>query len=144
MCHINEANDSEFYAVDKLKLSEFPQISFCTMIRTKNGIYKPDKSRSRVEVRVNAGDSYDSTAYKACASLGMDKHDNCILLRLSGAVIPKKGIQSEDWTIGNYVESTFSGKSRPTLGVFAQYESVSESLHICNNNLVEMITTSRL
>ena len=65
----------------------------------KNGIYKPDKSRSRVEVRVNAGDSYDSTAYKACASLGMYKHDNCILLRLTGAVIPKKGIESEDWTI---------------------------------------------
>ena len=108
------------------------------MIRSKKGVYKSDRYISLVEVRLNSGDSYRSTALTACTALGIaTQHHNAkfILLRLSGAIIPKKEIEGEEWTIGKYVEVTFSEKTRPNLGVFVQLESVSEWTYThCNYN----------
>ena len=104
------------------------------MNKSKNGVYKPDKHTSRVEVQLNSGDSYSSTAVKACNALGIGtrhRHNaEFILLRLSGTIIPHKEIEGEEWTVGKYVERIFLRKSRPNLGVFVQ-ESVSRGT--CSN-----------
>ena len=67
----------------------FTQVSCCKMIRTKNRVYKVDRRSSRVEARLNSGDSYNSTALKACTALGIGHNEKCFLLRMSGAIIPK-------------------------------------------------------
>ena len=104
------------------------------MNKSKNGVYKPDKHTSRVEVQLNSGDSYSSTAIKACNALGIGtrhRHNaKFILLRLSGTIIPHKEIEGEEWTVGKYVERIFLRKTRPNLGVFVQ-ESVSRGT--CSN-----------
>ena len=92
------------------------------MNRSKKKVYKSDRYTSRVEVCLNSGDSYHSTALKACTALEIATHHHnakFILLRLSGAIIPKREIEGEEWTIGKYVEITFSGKTRLNLGVFS-------------------------
>ena len=75
-----------------------------------------------MEVVLNSLDSYQSTGMKACDVLGVRTGDRrrptkITLLRMSGAVIPDTTINGLSWTIGRYVEHTFSARSRPTIGV---------------------------
>lgn len=86
-----------------------------------------------MEVVLNAMDSYESTAVKACGVLGMKAHDRTrptkfTLLRLSGAVIPNSKINGETWTLGRYVELVFSTCSRPNIGVHIENVSYGSGM----------------
>ena len=111
------------------------QISCSKMVRSKKGAYKPDSRSSRVEVVLQSGESYDSTTLKACYALGMIERGcaqpNCLLLRMSGAVIPNKDVNGRTWTIGNYVDYAFSARSRANIGVYVQSDSVSWYITKC-------------
>lgn len=106
----------------------------------KNGGYKADSTR--VEVVLESGESYNSTVAKACYALGVAEHGSappkCLLLRMSGAVIPNKDINGRTWTIGKYVDHAFAPRSRANIGVFVEPESVStmhchsKSTMVCN------------
>ena len=50
-------------------------------------------------------------------------------------------MEGEEWTIGKYVESTFSGKTRPNLEVFVQLESVNEWTYTHCNNIISVLPT---